>query len=272
MLGFFKKSRRAKLRAEPFPKEWLRILERNVSMYGTLTPEDQRELREHVQVFLAEKEFEGCGGLEITDEIRVTIAAQACVLLLHRDTDYYPGLHTVLVYPSTYVAHMRRWSEGGFVTEGPQPRLGEAWPHGPVVLAWDEVQAEAADVRDGHNVVFHEFAHKLDEEDGADDGTPALPRRSMYLAWARVLGREYEQLRRDARRDRPTVLDKYGAENPTEFFAVATECFFTIPLQLRARHPELYAELAEFYCQDPARSAEDRQASPPARPAGRPRT
>ena len=266
MLGFFRKSRRTKLRAEPLPEEWLRILERNVSLYGTLPPDDRRELQGHIQVFLAEKEFEGCGGLEITDEIRVTIAAQACVLLLHREADYYPGLHTILVYPSTYVAHARRWSESGVVTEGPQVRLGEAWRHGPVVLAWDEVEADAADVRDGHNVVFHEFAHKLDEEDGVHDGVPDLPRRSMYLAWARVLGREYEHLRRDAERGRPTVLDKYGAENPTEFFAVATECFFTTPAQLRRRHPELYAELAEFYRQDPALSAEAQEAPAPVRP------
>ena len=258
MLDFFKKSRRAKFRAEPFPEQWLRILERNVSMYAALPPDDQRELQGHIQVFLAEKEFEGCGGLELTDEIRVTIAAQACILLLHRETDYYPGLYTILVYPSTFVANTRHWSEDGTVVEGPQARLGEAWRHGPVVLAWDEVEADAADVRDGHNVVFHEFAHKLDEEDGAEDGVPALPRRSMYLAWARVLGREYARLRRDAERGRPTVLDKYGAENPTEFFAVATESFFTNPVKLRARHPELYAELAEFYLQDPARAAERR--------------
>jgi len=259
VLSFSKSGRRAKLQAAPLPAEWARILERNVFPYRGLPPEDQRELQGHIQVFLAEKEFEGCGGLEITDEIRVTIAAQACILLLHRETDYYPGLHTILVYPSTYVAHERRWSPGGLVTEGPEPRIGEAWRHGPVVLAWDEVEADAADVRDGHNVVFHEFAHKLDEEDGVEDGTPELTRRSMYLAWARVVSREYEQLRRDAESGRATVLDKYGAENPTEFFAVATECFFTKPVQLRRRHPELYSELAEFYCQDPARLAEGQE-------------
>ncbi|NLW50243.1 MAG: zinc-dependent peptidase [Candidatus Brocadiaceae bacterium] len=141
MLGFSKDRRRARLPEEPFPEEWLRILESSVPLYGELSPDDQRELRGHIQVFLAEKEFEGCGGLEITDEIRVTIAAQACFLLLHRKTDYYPGLYTVLVYPSSYVAHTRRWSAGGIVTEGPQVRLGEAWRHGPVVPARDRVRA-----------------------------------------------------------------------------------------------------------------------------------
>jgi Mlc titration factor MtfA (ptsG expression regulator) len=121
-----------------------------------------------------------------------------------------------------------------------------------VILSWDDVRADAADAREGHSVVLHEFAHKLDEEDGIDDGVPALPRRSMYAAWARVIGWEYEKLRRDAAKGRQTVLDKYGAENPTEFFAVATEAFFTRAEALRRRHPELYDELAEFYRQDPA--------------------
>jgi hypothetical protein len=259
MFNLFKKGRRAKLRTAPFPAKWLLILQRNVSVYRRLPPEDQQELQGHIQVFLAEKDFEGCGGLEITDEIRVTIAAQACILLLHRETEYYPGLHTILVYPTSYVAEARQYSPAGFVVEGPQARLGEAWPHGPVVLSWDDVRANAADVRDGHNVVFHEFAHKLDEEDGVEDGTPDLPRRSMYVAWARVLGREYRRLCRDADAGRPTVLDTYGAENTAEFFAVATECFFTKPAQLLRRHPTLYRELAEFYRQDPASLASEEQ-------------
>ena len=251
MFGLFRNRKREKLRTQPFAAEWLAILERNVPLYRSLPPEDRRELQGHIQVFLSEKEFEGCGGLEMTDEIRVTIAAQACILLLHRETDYYPGLYTILVYPSAYVAQARKRSPGGFVTEGPEARLGEAWEHGPVILSWDDVRAAADDARAGHNVVLHEFAHKLDEEDGADDGVPALP-RGMYVAWARVIGREYEQLRRDAETGRPTVLDKYGAQNPTEFFAVATEAFFTRPALLRRRHPELYDELADFYQQDPA--------------------
>jgi Mlc titration factor MtfA (ptsG expression regulator) len=252
MFGLFRNRRREKLRTRPFPPEWAAILERNMPLYGRLSPEDKRELQGHIQIFLAEKDFEGCGGLEITDEIRVTIAAQACILLLHRDTDYYPGLYSILVYPSAYVAEARTLSPGGFVTEGPQARLGEAWEHGPVILSWDDVRADATEFRAGHNVVFHEFAHKLDEEDGVDDGVPALPRRGMYVAWARVVGAEYERLRRDTAKGRPTVLDKYGAQNPTEFFAVATEAFFTRPGPLRRQHPELYEELAEFYRQDPA--------------------
>jgi Mlc titration factor MtfA (ptsG expression regulator) len=252
MFGFFKRRRRERLRAQPFPPEWLKILEKNCPFYGRLSEADRRGLRGLIQVFVAEKNFEGCGGLAMTDEIKVTIAAQACLLLLHRETDIYPRLYSILVYPSAYVAKSLRPIGGGFVLEGEEGRLGEAWKDGAVVLSWDDVLSGAADPRDGHNVVLHEFAHQLDHEDGVADGAPILACRSHYVAWARVLGAEYEQLRADARRGRKSVLDKYGATEPAEFFAVATECFFEKPEQLRKKHPELYDELREFYRQDPA--------------------
>jgi Mlc titration factor MtfA (ptsG expression regulator) len=246
-----KRRRRNRLREKPFPPEWLRIIERNFPLYERLPAADQRELLGDIQVFLAEKHFEGCGGLEITDEIRVTIAAQACLLLLHRETDDYPRLDSILVYPSAYVAASVERYPGGIVGEGLSARLGEAWATGAVVLSWDDVRRGAADIHDGHNVVLHEFAHQLDQESGAAEGLPVLERRSMYVAWARVLGAAYERLRSDVARGRPTVLDSYGAKNPAEFFAVATECFFEKPVQLARHHPALYAELREFYRQDP---------------------
>jgi Mlc titration factor MtfA (ptsG expression regulator) len=218
-------------------------------------------LRGHVQVFLAEKYFEGCGGLKMTDEIRVIIAAQACILLLHRPTDYYPGLKTILVYPSTYVAQGKVAQPGGVVTEFRGPRAGESWHQpgvnsraggGPVVLSWRDVQVGAADIHDGHNVVFHEFAHQLDGESGSVEGAPMLERRSGYLAWARVLGAEYRALIDDLRNQRPTVLGPYAAQSPAEFFAVVTEAFFEKSAELRSRHPEMYTMLADFYRQDPA--------------------
>src|SRR4051794_33023844 len=233
MFGYFRRRRRDRLRAAPFPPEWDAILQRNVPLYDRLGEADRRELQGHVNVFLAEKTFEGCGGLSLTDEIKVTIAAQACLLLLHRETDYYRRLVTILVYPTAYVAKGVESLGGGFVLEGTQGRLGEAWADGVVVLSWDDVRRGAADVRDGQNVVLHEFAHQLDQEDGTADGAPILERRSLYVAWARVLGAEYEQLRQDSRRHRKTVLDEYGATQPAEFFAVATECFFEKPAQLQ---------------------------------------
>ena len=213
---------------------------------------DQRELQGHLQVFLAEKYFEGCAGLELTEEIKVTIAAQACLLLLHRETNYYPRLVTILVYPYAYVAKSVEPIGGGVVQEGETARLGEAWKDGVVVLSWDDVRRGASNLHDGHNVVLHEFAHLLDQQDGSADGAPILEHRSQYVTWARVLSDEYEQLRRDTEQGRTDVLDEYGATNPAEFFAVATECFFEKPIPLRRKHPQLYEELKNYYRQDPA--------------------
>ena len=220
--------------------------------YKYLTPEEQQELHGHIQVFLHEKEFEGCEGLKITDEIRVTIAAQACILLLHRQTDYFPLMKTILVYPHHYFAYTTKRQAGGFVQEGVQARLGESWQRGPIVLSWDDVMRGAADPNDGHNVIFHEFAHELDSESGAMEGAPDLPQATMYTAWSRVLGYEYKKLLDDIQRNHHHLIDTYGAVSPAEFFAVVTEAFFEKPVQLKRHHPELYEQLRGFYHQDPA--------------------
>ncbi len=252
MFGFIRRFRRNEIKERPFPPEWLGLIERNVPYFNRLCDEDKRELLGHVQVFLEEKSFEGCGGLAITDEIRVTIAAQACILLLRRDTDYYADLEVILVYPSKYIAPKKTMAPGGIVIEGEQARLGESWDRGVVVLAWDSVLSGARDIRDGHNVVLHEFAHQLDQEEGGADGAPELPCLSMYTPWARVLGKAYNQLLDDIHNMKPTLIDDYGATNPAEFFAVVTETFFEKPKQLKAKHPALYEQLKAFYCQDPA--------------------
>ncbi len=244
-------SRREKLYAEPFEPERVAIIERNFPYFERLSKDDQRELLGHVRVFLDEKKFEGCGGLELTDEMKLTIAAQACLLLLHRQTDYYPGLDVILVYPHAYRATGRERAGGGVVLEHDQVRLGESHQRGIVVLSWDAVKKGAADPADGHNVVLHEFAHKLDEEDGAADGAPVLERRSSYAPWARVLGAEFEMLSEATRQNRETDIDAYGATNPAEFFAVITEEFFETPEKLAKNHPHLYEQLTEFYLQDP---------------------
>lgn len=252
MFGLLKRRRRAQLRAARFPDAWKQIVERNVALYRRLPAGDRRELLGHVQVLLAEKHFEGCDGLELTDEIRVTIAAQAAVLLLHRDTDYYPELKSILVYPSAYVVPEERPVGGGLWADGEEVRLGQTAPRlGALVLAWDDALRGARTTDDGYNVVFHEFAHQLDFEDRFVDGTPRLA-RGQYASWARVLSAEYDALRRDTALARPTLIDEYGATNPAEFFAVLTELFFERPAELRAEHPALYQELASFYRQDPA--------------------
>lgn len=252
MIDLFKRWRRERLRALPMPAEWERVIERNVAAYHRLSREDQRELLGHTQVLLAEKHFEGCGGLELTDEIRVTVAAQASILLLHRETDYYPQLRSILIYPSAYVVSEERPVGGGIWEEGDDVRLGHTSAKlGALIVAWDDALRGARAVDDGANVVFHEFAHQLDFEDGVVDGTPVL-KAAQYASWARVLSAEFEALRQAADAAQPTLIDQYGATNPAEFFAVLTELFFERPVELRARHEALYHELRSFYRQDPA--------------------
>ena len=248
----FKKWRRNRLGNREFPEAWLRIIEKNVPLYGRLPPEDQAELRGHILIFMGEKRFEGCRGLKITDEIKVTIAAQACILLLHRKTDYYPGLSTILVYPRAFVIRRAEHLPGGVVSEEPRELLGESWHRGPVILSWDDVKHDTADINDGRNVVFHEFAHQIESYGGKRDSTVVLKSRSSYIAWARVLQRDYEKLRQAAAQQRATFLNQYGATNPEEFFAVVTEFFFEKPKELKEIHSELYNELKQFYQQDPA--------------------
>lgn len=258
-MNFLTRRKRDKLRGKPFPAEWLRILRKRIPIHELMSPEDSAELHGHINIFIAEKQFEGCGGLKITDEHRVTIAAQACTLLLHRKTDYYPNLVSILVYPGTYFAPASAHIGAGVVTEWEDSRLGESWSEGSVVLSWEAVCEGAANPTDGFNVVFHEFAHQLDDENGGCDGAPDLDDEdwsddypNRYLSWSRVLNSEYRRLNRNARRGIRTVMDDYGTVNPAEFFAVATECFFEKPAELKKDHPKLFDELQKYYHQDPA--------------------
>jgi hypothetical protein len=235
-------AKRAKLLAANIPAEWIAIIEANVPIYKKLPDDLKSQLHGLVNVFLAEKSFEGCGGQEITDEVRVTVAAQACMLLLNRKTKYYPKLKVIYMYPHTYVAK----GEGNTGA-----RLGESWQNGPVVLAWNSVTGGARNIHDGKNVVFHEFSHRLDQEDGEADGAPILENRSSYKTWASVLGEEYDALQDKTRRRRKSVINKYGATNPAEFFAVATEAFFEKPKQMHKKQPDLYEELKSYYKMDP---------------------
>lgn len=246
------RSRRIRrLIADPFPPEWEEMLLKNIALYRHLPELLREQLRNDIKIFLGEKRFEGLGGLEMTDEIRVTIAGEACLLLLNRENRDYPGLISILVYPSAYVTEETRYIGGGVYAEGPSVRLGESWKHGSVVLAWDNVKQGGLNAEDGHNVVIHEFAHQLDQEDGVADGAPILGKKSSYAVWAHIMNEEYERLRSSSEHHKKHVLDVYGATNPAEFFAVATETFFEKPLQLRKRSPNVYAELREFYNVDP---------------------
>jgi Mlc titration factor MtfA (ptsG expression regulator) len=248
--GRWRRKRRRALAETPLPERWREILERNVPLYRGLPDELKRELHGHVQLFLHDKTFEGFQGLEVTDEMRVTVAGNACILLLNRPHDQYANFSTIYLYPSTFVSQHESY-DGLVQSVGRQARLGESWHRGPVVLSWDSALAGSRDIKDGHNVILHEFAHKLDDADGAVDGAPILHQRSQYTSWARVMRREFEQLQRQAGHGARTLLDHYGASAPEEFFAVLVETFYEKPRQLRDRHPELYEEMRKCFRVDP---------------------
>jgi Mlc titration factor MtfA (ptsG expression regulator) len=255
MIHWLRDHRRAEARKRPFPPEWAAVLRANVAHYGVLDAAERAELHATMQVFLEEKHWEGCGGLALTDEIRVTIAAQACLLQLGLPQDYYRNVESILVYPSTVVPPRR---PPGFFerVDAPLARdvpvIGQAFARGPVILVWDAVLHGARHPEQGHNVVYHEFAHKLDMLDGIADGTPPFADREQLADWVAVCSREFLRLRSLSEQGRETFLDAYGAQDEAEFFAVATEAFFDRPVALRRHLPDLYRVLGAFYRQDPA--------------------
>jgi MtfA peptidase len=266
MFSFLKKRRRSRLLAEAFPAAWDEIFSRNVPYAAYLAADAAARLRDNLRIFAAEKLWVGCGGLDVTDEMRLTIAALACLLVLEiRPTYHYDRIKSVLLYPGSY-----RWPRsqrmGGVEVFGSPAVAGEAWPRSPIVLSWQAVLDGVRDPHDGHNVVFHEFAHHLDDIEGGVDGTPPLENRQQYRIWDKVLEREYRRLVKAARTGAPSLFDYYGATNEGEFFAVATECFFECGKAMHDEHPELYEILRGFYRQDTA--AWPAGATPPTRPTG----
>lgn len=245
------KQRRNRLKRRPFPPLWNAIIENNLPIYLYLSLAERRRLQGYIQVFLAEKQFIGCGGLQVTEEMKLAIAAVACLLLLNERGEYFPKLRSILIYPSTYFVNESVATGNYIVEERRVARLGESWTHDQVILSWEQVQQDTHNWRDGHNVVLHEFAHQLDQEDGKAEGVPILQQKSDYPVWAQVMAQEYQQLCDQVQRGVKTVIDSYGATNPAEFFAVATETFFEKPQQLLKQHPVLYKLLQRYYQLDP---------------------
>lgn len=239
--------RRERLRNRPFPPHWRAILERRVPLYSRMPPALRRQLEGHVQVFVAEKEFVGCDGLEIDDDKRVTIAAQACLLILNRRAGYFPGLDRILVYPGAFAIDRPRLEPSGVMSEQRHVLSGESWANGQVILSWEDTLHGAADPSDGRNVVLHEFAHQLDQHKGHANGAPWLGSRHFYPEWSRVMNDEYARLQWSHANGQLSLFSAYGATNPAEFFAVATEVFFEQPAAMRALHPQMYAQLARLY-------------------------
>jgi hypothetical protein len=244
--------RRRRLRARPFPPAWRRIIDERVPLARALPARLRRQLEGQVQVFLAEKPFIGCAGQAITDEVRVTIAAQACLLTLERTLAPYPNLRQILVYPGAFAVERVRPEPSGVLQEQRQVLTGESWTQGQVVLSWEDTLHGAAIDDDGVNVVVHEFAHQLDQEKGHANGAPWLGRRDRYARWSHVLGAEFARLQEQVMRGEPTLINPYGATSPAEFFAVVSELFVERPRDMAIIHPELYRELAALYRIDPA--------------------
>jgi Mlc titration factor MtfA (ptsG expression regulator) len=245
------KRRRNRIKNRPFPPLWNAIVENNLPIYPCLSPHERRRLQGHIQVFLAEKQFIGCGGLQVTEEMKVIIAAIACLLLLNEREQYFPRLRSILVYKNAYLVK-ETVSVGNYVVEERRvARLGESWTNDQLIISWEQVKIDTLRWRDGHNVVLHEFAHQLDQEDGKAEGVPILQLKSDYLIWTQVMTEAYQHLCNDVLEGAETVLDSYGATNPAEFFAVATETFFEKPQELLEKYPTLYEQLQRYYQLDP---------------------
>jgi len=244
-----RKHHRHRLMTSAFPEAWDLLLQQTWPIYSELPSEVKKRLQGYTQIFVHEKTFEGCGGLEMTEEIKVTVAAQACLLVAGRELKrVYPRLKSVLLYPHTFVAGGKGIFGGQY--DKPSARLGESWQAGTVILSWHSVQGGARNIQDGHNVAYHEFAHQLDQEDGVADGAPHL-HGSAARTWAGCFQKEFKSFLKKLEKGDRTVIDEYGATNGAEFFATATEAFFEKPGKLAEKRPDLYQELKTYYRLDP---------------------
>ncbi|HSW07165.1 zinc-dependent peptidase [Aquabacterium sp.] len=244
--------RRARWQAAPFPATWRRILRRRVPLVARLPVPLQLRLKGLIQAFLAEVPIIGCGGLTVSDEMRVTIAAQACLLLLGRHrggtpVSHFPNLRQVLLYPGAFVVERAAPQAGGVLQEQRRTLAGESWQQGQVILSWDAVRDGAALPDDGQNVVLHEFAHQLDQETGAANGAPLMPGTAHLRQWAAVFSTAFAELQQRLQQGEPGCLGPYAASSEAEFFAVATEVFFEQPRALRQEYPALHDVLTAYY-------------------------
>jgi len=262
MFSWHKNQRRQQLLAEPFPAIWLEYLADNVRHYSLLKPSKQAVVQAVVRVFAAEKYWDsGDAGFTITDEMKVTVAGQAALLVLGLDEPYYfDRVQSIILYPGAFV-NPSRFHSGFTIVPERVSLAGQAWRHSPIILSWQDVFQCGRNAGNGMNVVLHEFAHHLDGLDGDVDGTPPLT-GELIKTWHRVTEAEYLRLVGSARRGEVTLLNHYGAKNRAEFFATATECFFEQPQAMQRHYPELYNVLQDFYRQDPAQWLPDADVSP----------
>lgn len=248
---YYREYKRAKVKNLPFNHAWQQIIAQRMPYFKQMPISLQQQLQKHIQIFIAEKEFVGCNGINITDEIKVTIAAQACLLLLNRKTNYYPQLNTILVYPSAFVKKQIAQSADGIQYTRQVALSGESWGFGKIVLSWQDSLHGAELPHDGHNVVIHEFAHQLDQESGQANGAPILGKGQNYQRWSEIFSTQFSLLRKQAAAGKPSIFDYYGATEPAEFFAVVSEVFFEKSVQFSHEHPALYQQLKDYYRVDP---------------------
>lgn len=248
---YWREHQRNKIRSRPFKKQWRTIIKQRMPYFKQMPTDLQLQLKQHIQVFLAEKNFVGCNGIEINDEIKITIAAQACLLLLNRKTDYYPKLQTILVYPGAFIKEQQNQNTDGVQFTQKLTLSGESWDFGKIVLSWQNTLHGAQLPDDGSNVVIHEFAHQLDQENGKANGAPILGRGQNYKNWSDAFLIQFNLLKEQAIYGIPSLFDYYGASDPAEFFAVASEVFFEKSKQFCHEYPTLYQQLKQFYKVDP---------------------
>lgn len=248
---WWQERRRQAVRRQAFPAAWREILKRRVPYVRSLPADLQLQLKQQIQVFVHEKLFIGCDGLDITDEMRVTIAAHACLLILNRPSGCYPNLRQILVYPNSFVVERDHTDGIGVAHRARRVLAGESWSQGQVILSWQDTLDGAAVTDDGQNVAIHEFAHQLDQETGSANGAPILARRAHYRRWSAVLGEEFRTLQARVSRGETSLFSDYGATDPAEFFAVISEVFFEQPTLMAEGHTALYRELSQFYQLDP---------------------
>jgi MtfA peptidase len=252
MFAFFRDRRRRKLLADPFPPWWEAVLARNVGHYPRLAPAERAKLRDITRILVAEKGWEGCNGVHVTDEMKLTVAAQAALLLLGIDHDYYARVPSVVVYPSGFQTPTAEddWEDDGLSDDY---KSGQAVDRGPVILAWDDVLAEGKDPAGGYNVVVHEFAHQLDFCDDLHNGTPPLTDPAALARWGRVMTAALADHRREVEAGEETFFSEDAAESEVEFFADAAEAFYCRPADVNEMYPDVYALFADYFRVDPVR-------------------
>ncbi|MCH2181366.1 MAG: zinc-dependent peptidase [Mariniblastus sp.] len=247
MFHWFQNRRRAQILAPPFPPAWQTFLENNMGFYRRLDDSERAKLQDITRIMVAEKNWEGHAGLEMCDEIKVTVAGMAALMLLGVDNFFFEKVRTIILFPQA----VRRETNTGWVIERDTFHSGEAHPGGQVVLSWQDSYHDAQAIGNGHNLVLHEFAHCLDNLDGEMGGSLDFGDRETNECWNQVCEREFQALIHAVQNGQRTLINDYGATNKAEFFAVCTETFFEKPLLMEQQHTELFQLLARFYRLDP---------------------